>query len=916
MLRQPNSPWAADGDFTVMLGGSGGRSMTYFNFFCCALPARACSAAFTWESSKKFWFSLLTVSTFCAKVLHIYAHIDSVKTRKLFLWGPTFFVQDAIFLLIVFALTSNFQWRWLRYAASTAIILGTLILSTMAAANTSFYFTTGAEIHWRQAGGFNRDPASINTLLTGLTGLVIVEVLYIVAAGLTTPWIYNGMESMISIWGSMIKAIFKPIGPYATAGMNKIISRWGKGREVMERMKIYEPVPLSDYDEEEDKGTPSGAPLLDHPPQVIENRRWNLHWAKSVDWKRDIAWKLWLKRALVVFPTAYIFFVRLLRPSNSSYWFLSQTVIIAPFAGVDSENKLAHMFKDRTLDGKTTALTAVPEFDWFPKGKFPGFRDWEDRSRYSHYNSTEDPLHISNLGLDILTPIKTALDSGDVKIKHIFLFKMESTRYDVFPLRNNTYLWDRIQKSYKDKKVPKDVLGRLVNLTRTAERITGSHSGFDRNETIKPYGGINLHNSYTGGTFTLKSIEATTCGVEPLVVDFNHEYEHHIYQPCMPHILDMLSATTNNSKSDDFADWPWRPAFMQSITDTYDHQDRLTPAMGFRPENTVTVESIDEERANDTSWTAEKFNFWGYPDSSLAVYFREAIEKAERDHERLFLTHLTGITHHPWDTPNGTYDELIGSQSNAFGGKNDGLNRYLNTVGVNDRWYEEFLDILEETGVANETLIVMTGDHGLSLPEDGNVTPYDNPLETNFHVPLIFANPRLPTIQLNASVSSVQILPTILDLLKSSGSLDKYSTRAISDLLPMYEGQSILRPIITHNDKTPYYQFTVMNTGGSMVAMRSADAPYRLIVPLVPEVEFRFTDLSRDPQEEKAIKAFDFKSFQKAVEEEHGEKAAKWVHHAARAAQWWVTDNWNRYEYNPRIPKKPHQSWPSTHKEG
>jgi hypothetical protein len=132
----------------------------------------------------------------------------------------------------------------------------------------------------------------------------------------------------------------------------------------------------------------------------------------------------------------------------------------------------------------------------------------------------------------------------------------------------------------------------------------------------------------------------------------------------------------------------------------------------------------------------------------------------------------------------------------------------------------------------------------------------------------------------------------------------------------MYEGQSIIRPIITHNKKTSYYQFTVMNTGGSMVAMRSADAPYRLIVPLVPEVEFRFTDLSNDPQEEKAIKAFDFKPLMKAVQEDHGEDAAKWVNDAARAAQWWVTDNWNRYEYNPRIPKKPHQSWPSTHKEG
>lgn len=27
---------------------------------------------------------------------------------------------------------------------------------------------------------------------------------------------------------------------------------------------------------------------------------------------------------------------------------------------------------------------------------------------------------------------------------------------------------------------------------------------------------------------------------------------------------------------------------------------------------------------------------------------------------------------------------------------------------------------------------------GISLPEDGKVTPYDNPLVSNFHVPLVF----------------------------------------------------------------------------------------------------------------------------------------------------------------------------------
>lgn len=124
MLRQSNSP--AHGGPALMLGRYGGRqSGAYLSYFCCALPARACTAAFTWESSKKFWYSLLTVSTFCAKVLHIYAHGDSIKTKHLFLWGPTFFVQDAIFLLIVYSLTRNFQRQWLRYAASTAVILGT-----------------------------------------------------------------------------------------------------------------------------------------------------------------------------------------------------------------------------------------------------------------------------------------------------------------------------------------------------------------------------------------------------------------------------------------------------------------------------------------------------------------------------------------------------------------------------------------------------------------------------------------------------------------------------------------------------------------------------------------------------------------------------------------------------------------------
>lgn len=96
---------------------------SYLTFFFCALPARAFSAAITWELSRKFWFAFLTISVVCAKLLHIYAHFDSVAPWKLILWGPTFFVQDAIFLLLAFALTHTFERKWIRILAALTVIL-------------------------------------------------------------------------------------------------------------------------------------------------------------------------------------------------------------------------------------------------------------------------------------------------------------------------------------------------------------------------------------------------------------------------------------------------------------------------------------------------------------------------------------------------------------------------------------------------------------------------------------------------------------------------------------------------------------------------------------------------------------------------------------------------------------------------
>lgn len=251
-----------------------------------------------------------------------------------------------------------------------------------------------------------------------------------------------------------------------------------------------------------------------------------------------------------------------------------------------------------------------------------------------------------------------------------------------------------IIETFKNGHLPAEVEERLTNLIPTAERLTAASSGFNGHTNVAdPYGGFHATNAYTGSTFTLKSVVATVCGIAPLVVDFNREYLHHIYQPCMPHILEALNSQTR-SKTENYTSWPWRSTWMQSVTEKYDNQGLLTPALGFK--HKVTDINITEDRAKQGGRQPQKFNFWGYPETELADYYRNAINSAKKRKERLFISHLTGITHQPWDTPNHKYEEMI---SHGWVERTNKVNRHLNTLGIVDKWLAELLDILEEMGV-------------------------------------------------------------------------------------------------------------------------------------------------------------------------------------------------------------------------
>jgi arylsulfatase A-like enzyme len=83
---------------------------------------------------------------------------------------------------------------------------------------------------------------------------------------------------------------------------------------------------------------------------------------------------------------------------------------------------------------------------------------------------------------------------------------------------------------------------------------------------------------------------------------------------------------------------------------------------------------------------------------------------------------------------------------------------YLDGVERNDVALGRLLAQLEETGVADRTIVVFMGDHGPAFPH-GKMTPYDLAL----HVPLVIRLPGASPGVSDALVQAIDLLPTLLD---------------------------------------------------------------------------------------------------------------------------------------------------------
>ena len=119
---------------------------------------------------------------------------------------------------------------------------------------------------------------------------------------------------------------------------------------------------------------------------------------------------------------------------------------------------------------------------------------------------------------------------------------------------------------------------------------------------------------------------------------------------------------------------------------------------------------------------------------------------------RFFYVHLTG-THSPWRNlePVVDYGESV-------------VDRYDGEVAKVDHQLGRLLDVLEDTGTLDRSLLVITADHGTGLGEHGRLAGF-LPYEEQTRVPLVVRIPKMAPRTIDEPVSSIDIAPTLVDWL-------------------------------------------------------------------------------------------------------------------------------------------------------
>ncbi|PNS14425.1 hypothetical protein CAC42_3711 [Sphaceloma murrayae] len=814
-------------------------------------------------------FAIAVVSILASKGVHIYDLCpELLRPRDLFWYGLSFFVQDTALLLLVYAgirhASTQAPNTWRRRIALGLSAFVVSLLLILASTKVSFFFASGTQIHWRHVA-ILATPGAWAMFAEKFSGFIVTfGIIVSLAWSLQVPCQIVGESTFRAVlWP--LEALF----PRCEAISNLRSPIWD--RDVQHE---YQAIALQGFDDYADEA-------LDEKHDIPKQQSRPLIAGQIV-------------MSIIILLQLLIL---LLRTSSGVFTVLTWTL---PVAVVVDFSPTATTFTHSAPSMQYTAIakneTALGEPIVYPWAQtisetLHGFEDWHNETG-KQYHAELDPLHISNIADPLLPGLQGKL--ANVKIRNVIVIMLESTSHDVFPVKEDSdFVKVHLAPSFPDGKLPAEIVDRLHNISETANFLAGLSK-----KSIGKRGSIHATNAFTSASYTLKSLVGTLCGINGVATDFTQEHVFHKYQPCLPQILKLFNKLQQSNTDAGPPASNWRTSFMQSVTGDFDKQMDLLQSMDF--ETIVTKESLRVEYAQpggppDPGDASE----WGLPELALEQHITDAFTSARANNERVFLTHLTSTTHAFFAVPKGEEFRFPGAEDTQSPSL-ENIYKYLNAIGYVDSWLGRILSILEAQSALDDTLLVIQGDHGFGFPKRGLITPYGVADYGFFKIPLIFSHPNLPTIEVSDPTNSLQVMPTILDLLIETNSLQGTDRAAAQDLRDNFEAQSMLRPQRQEHPVTGrgQWHFAIINPGGSSLTVRDARRPeWHMVVPLKDDATWQLADLERDPLGLAPTKGLEFDSFVQKVKKSFGPEIGSWVEEAAEVAGWWIVENKKRWRY-------------------
>jgi len=210
-----------------------------------------------------------------------------------------------------------------------------------------------------------------------------------------------------------------------------------------------------------------------------------------------------------------------------------------------------------------------------------------------------------------------------------------------------------------------------------------------------------FRNTYTTTSHTSKALVGLLCGIHPSPeMKIVESLPGGVPVDCLPGIL---------------SDAGFESLFIQSATSNFENRPGLVSNLGY--EKALYKEDIGAG--------FEGSGYFGLDEAALVspfdAWWRENAGRPK------FATILTSMSHHPY--------EVLRSRKEGVAG--DAQASYLEVLNYVDEVLGKLLSVIEASGEAGRTIVVVTGDHGEAFGEHGPKQHDAVPFDEGTHVPLL-----------------------------------------------------------------------------------------------------------------------------------------------------------------------------------